>query len=42
MSLHMYLFLIEYRKNLPSTIDDMIRMQKQLNKKRNTTIKLLS
>ena len=31
----MLLFLIEYRKNLPSTIDDMIRMQKQFNKERN-------
>jgi hypothetical protein len=29
MTLHMLLFLIEYRKNLPSTIDDMIRMQEQ-------------
>jgi hypothetical protein len=35
MTLHMLLFLIEYRKNLPSTIDDMIRMQKQFNKERN-------
>jgi hypothetical protein len=34
MTLHMLLFLIEYRKNLPSTIDDMIRMQKQFNKER--------
>ena len=34
MTLHMHLFLIEYRKNLPSTIDDMIRMQKQFNKER--------
>jgi hypothetical protein len=31
----MLLFLIEYRKNLPSTIDDMIRMQEQYNKERN-------
>jgi hypothetical protein len=31
----MLLFLIEYRKNLPSSIDDMIRMQKQYNKERN-------
>ena len=30
----MLLFLIEYRKNLPSSIDDMIRMQKQFNKER--------
>jgi len=35
MTLHMYMFLVEYRKNLPSTIDDMIRMQKQFNKERN-------
>jgi hypothetical protein len=35
MTLHMLLFLIEYRKNLPSTIDDMIRMQEQYNKERN-------
>ena len=34
MTLHMYMFLVEYRKNLPSTIDDMIRMQKQFNKER--------
>ena len=27
-------FLIWWRKNLPSTIDDMIRMQKQFNKER--------
>ena len=35
MTLDMLLFLIEYRKNLPSSIDDMIRMQKQFNKERN-------
>jgi len=35
MTLDMLLFLIEYRKNLPSSIDDMIRMQKQYNKERN-------
>jgi hypothetical protein len=35
MTLYMLLFLIEYRKNLPSSIDDMIRMQEQYNKERN-------
>jgi hypothetical protein len=34
MTLHMYMFLVEYRKNLPSTIDDMIRMQKKFNKQK--------
>jgi hypothetical protein len=35
MTPRMISFLIWYRKNLPSSIDDMIRMQKQFNKERN-------
>jgi len=34
MTPRMISFLIWYRKNLPSSIDDMIRMQKQFNKER--------
>jgi hypothetical protein len=35
MTLKAISFLIWWRKNIPSTIDDMIRMQKQFNKERN-------
>jgi hypothetical protein len=35
MTLKAILFLIWWRKNIPSSIDDMIRMQEQYNKERN-------